>query len=155
MAIIRSATNDDSPAVIHVVFNVLREYGLKPDLESTDSDLENIEQHYIQTGGAFDLLVSDDDIIIGCVGLYPLNSTQCELRKMYLHRDFRGRGYGRQLMEHALKRAKELGFCSIILETASVLKEAIGLYLRFGFKPYTANHLSSRCDQAYVLEINP
>jgi putative acetyltransferase len=77
----------------------------------------------------------------------------CELRKMYLQRDYRGRGYGKQLLEHALAQAQELGFRQITLETASVLKEAIRLYERYGFVPYTPAHLSPRCDQAYVLEL--
>jgi putative acetyltransferase len=77
----------------------------------------------------------------------------CELRKMYLRRDCRGRGYGKRLLEHALAQARERGFRRITLETASVLKEAIRLYQSYGFVPYTPAHLSPRCDQAYMLEL--
>jgi hypothetical protein len=41
----------------------------------------------------------------------------------------------------------------MILETASALKEAIALYKSYGFAEYTPDHLSSRCDQAYMLEL--
>jgi putative acetyltransferase len=80
-------------------------------------------------------------------------SATCELRKMYLRRDRRGKGLGKLMLEHALAEARRLGFGTITLETASVLKEAIGLYESYGFKPYTPAHLSSRCDQAYSLEL--
>jgi len=50
-------------------------------------------------------------------------------------------------------RAKEIGFRRIVLETASVLKEATALYRRYGFQPYQAPHLSQRCDGAYVLDL--
>ena len=39
------------------------------------------------------------------------------------------------------------------LETASVLTEAIALYMRFGFRPYTPKNLAARCDQAYELDL--
>ena len=72
---------------------------------------------------------------------------------MYLHRAYRGKGLGRRLLEDALARARQAGFRRITLETASVLKEAIRLYERYGFKPFRPDHLSCRCDQAYVLEL--
>ncbi|OHB80176.1 MAG: hypothetical protein A2Z25_02330 [Planctomycetes bacterium RBG_16_55_9] len=77
----------------------------------------------------------------------------CELRKMYLHKAYRGKGLGRCLLEDALTRAKQLGFKTMVLETASVLKEAISLYKSYGFVEYTPDHLSSRCDQAYSLTL--
>ena len=70
---------------------------------------------------------------------------------MYLLRDHRGRGLGKRLLDHALANARQLGFKTVILETASVLKEAITLYERHGFTPYHPDHLSTRCDQAYRL----
>ncbi len=57
------------------------------------------------------------------------------------------------MLEDALAKAKQLGFARITLETASVLKEAIRLYESYGFKPFQPNHLSCRCDQAYMLDL--
>jgi hypothetical protein len=41
----------------------------------------------------------------------------------------------------------------MVLETATVLTEAIALYRRYGFEPYQAAHVSSRCDQTYALDL--
>jgi len=150
---LRSATNADSPAIKELVFAVLREYRLQPDPDGTDADLNDIETNYLGSGGCFDVLVDSREKIVGSVGLYPIEQATCELRKMYLSRQVRGQGLGRRLMEHALARAKEIGFRRIVLETASVLREAIALYRRYGFRPYQAPHLSQRCDGAYVLEL--
>jgi len=96
--------------------------------------------------------------VLGCFQPVPgpqgdaIPST-CELRKMYLRRDHRGKGLGKRLLEHALTEARRLGFKTITLETASVLKEAVRLYEASGFKPYTPAHLSHRCDQAYLLKL--
>lgn len=150
---LRSATNGDSDAIKELVFTVLREYGLQPDPDGTDADLNDIETSYLHSGGFFDVLVDSRAVIVGSVGVYPIDSTSCELRKMYLSRQVRGQNQGKRLLEHALARAKEIEFRHMVLETASVLKDAITLYGRYGFRPYRAPHLSQRCDGAYVLDL--
>lgn len=150
---LRPATNADCEPVRSLVFTVLGEYGLKSDPRCTDADLDDIEQSYLARGGTFYVLEDQDGSIIGSYGLYPTEPGACELRKMYLHRAYRGKGLGRRLLEDALSHAKQSGFRRITLETASVLKEAIRLYESYGFKPFRAGHLSCRCDQAYALDL--
>jgi putative acetyltransferase len=150
---LRPATNTDCEHIANLVFGVLREYGLKPDPASTDADVKDIESSYFSRGGIFLVLEAQDGSIIGAYGLYPLEEQRCELRKMYLHKAYRGRGLGKLLLDDALSKARQLGFRKIVLETASVLKEAIALYKSYGFVEYTPEHLSSRCDQAYWLEL--
>jgi putative acetyltransferase len=150
---LRPATNADCESVRSLVFEVLAEYGLRPDPGSTDADLADIEQSYFTRGGAFYVLESPTASIIGAYGLYRMDERTCELRKMYLRREFRGRGLGERLLEDALAHARRLGFEKVILETASVLKEAITLYQSYGFAPHHSDHLSARCDQAYVLDL--
>jgi len=151
--LLRRATNQDREKITTLVFEVLREYGLSPDPGSTDADLTDVESHYHGRGGIFDVLETADGAVVGSVGLYPVIGSTCELRKMYLHPSFRGKGLGRHLLEHALKRAKQLGFARVTLETASVLKEAIDLYQSYGFRPYAPDHLAGRCDQAHYLDL--
>jgi GNAT superfamily N-acetyltransferase len=151
--ILRSATNADAPAVRELVFAVLREFGLRPDPAHTDADLADLDKSYLSRGGRFDLLVRPHGQLLGTVGLYPIDGQTVELRKMYLRRDARGQGHGRRLLEHALSHARAMGFKRMTLETASVLKDAIAMYQRYGFRPYNADHCSPRCDQTYVLDL--
>jgi len=148
----RPATNADGPAVQRLVFGILAEYGLKPDSGCTDADLRAIEVHY--AGGCFDVLVDDTGKIVGSVGLHRESEHECELRKMYLASQARGHGWGKRLLEHALERARTLGFQRVRLETASVLRDAIALYERNGFRKYTPDHpVAARCDATYFLEL--
>lgn len=149
---LRPASNQDRPAIERLVFGVLREFGLSPDAH-TDADLRDIEAAYMRAGGMFDVLVSPRGEILGTIGLCPVSKSTCELRKMYLDKSIRGQGHGRRLLEHALTRAKQLGFSRITLETANVLLAAIALYERRGFKEYTPAHKSCRCDRAYYLDL--
>ena len=150
---LRPATNADGANVFALVAGVLHEYGFKPDPEGTDADLGDIEANYLVRGGSFDVLFDGDGRLVGSVGLYPQGATTCELRKMYLAADVRGGGWGKRLLDHALTRARELGFKRVTLETAAVLETAIGLYQRRGFRPLEARHLAARCNQAYYLDL--
>jgi putative acetyltransferase len=152
---LRPATNDDRAAIERPVFTALAEHGLKPDPSGTDADLHDIQASYFAGGGAFDLLLDGSGQVVGSVGLCRVSDSTCELRKMYLAPEVRGCGWGRRLLEHALARASELGFRRVVLETASVLRAAIALYERYGFQRYTPDHLASRCDAAYYLDLQP
>jgi putative acetyltransferase len=151
---LRPADNKDCEDVARLVYGVLEEYGLKPDPACTDADIKDIESSYFGRGGTFFVLEAEDGSIVGAYGLYSIDEQTCELRKMYLHEAHRGKGLGKFLLEDALSKARQLGFEKMILETASVLKEAIALYKSYGFKEFMPDHLSSRCDQAYRLELN-
>jgi putative acetyltransferase len=153
-ASLRPATNDDRDAVASLVSTVLQEYGLKTEPCSTDSDLADLEFHYNNRGGRFDVLETDTHEIVGCVGLYPVDTHSVELRKMYLRKDVRGKGLGKKLLDHAVTSAKQMGYKRVTLETSGVLKEAIKLYTKYGFEPFVAQHLARRCDQAFVLELD-
>jgi len=150
---LRIADNNDCEGIARLVYGILEEYGLKPDPACTDADLRDIESSYFGRGGTFFVLEAEDGSIVGAYGLYPIDRQTCELRKMYLHKSYRGKGLGKFLLEDALVKARRLGFERMILETASVLKEAITLYRSYGFTEFTPAHLSSRCDQAYQLEL--
>lgn len=150
---IRKARNSDSVEIKKLVFSILREYGLQSEPLKTDSDLDDIEGTYFERGGMFYVLEDDAPSIIGTAGLYAVDRSTCELRKMYLEKMYRGIGIGKELIEVIVIKAKELGFNVMVLETASVLKEAVGLYTNYGFKEYQPGHLSRRCDQAYFIEL--
>jgi putative acetyltransferase len=149
---LRAVTNDDSHEIKNLVFKVLAEYKLKSSPSLTDSDLENIEASYLKRGGLFDVLVCENKIV-GCVGLYPKSAEEVELRKMYFEKSIRGKGVGKKLLEYCIEKAAQLGFKTITLETASVLVEAIALYKKYGFKEFYPEHLSDRCDQAFMLKL--
>ena len=151
--LIRTATNADCGRVQALVFGVLREYNLEPDPAGTDRDIADIEAHYLNRGGTFELLEDAHGNLLGTVGLYPIDAATVELRKMYFAKDLRGRGVGRQTLQRMIGQARALGFEKIYLETATVLKEAVALYEKFGFVPTDEKH-TPRCDAAYFLELD-
>lgn len=150
--LIHSATNADRENIRNLVFCVLREYGLEPEPDGIDKDLEDIEANYIDRGGVFELLKDFDGNLLGTVGLYPLDAKRVELRKMYFVNEIRGKGLGKIMLKRMIKSAAEKSFEQIVLETASVLREAIGLYKKFGFIESQEKH-AIRCDQSFYLNL--
>lgn len=151
---IRQATNADASIIQSIVFDVLAEYGLASDPGGTDTDLNDLDAHYADRGGLFEVLLAPEGDIVGCYGLYRCDGTRCELRKMYLREAHRGQGLGKRLLERSLAQARQLGFQEVELETAGVLREAMALYERYGFQSHQGEHLSTRCDRAYLLKFD-
>jgi putative acetyltransferase len=150
---LREAANSDADMVRELVFTILTDYGLKPDPATTDSDLADIEGSYFSRGGAFYVYEDSEGAVVGSTGLYPMEEKTCELRKMYLHPEMRGLGLGKKLLEFSLDEARNRGFRRVVLETASVLQEAVQLYRDYGFREYEPPHISCRCDQAFYLDL--
>jgi putative acetyltransferase len=148
----RPATNSDCPRIQALVFEVLREYGLAPDIAGTDRDIADIEAFYTDRGGFFEVLETPAGELLGTVGLYPIDTETVELRKMYFSPKLRGRGEGRRTLTRMIERARAHGFRRVYLETATVLKEAVILYEKFGFQPTDEKH-TPRCDAAYFLNL--
>ncbi|MHC4124676.1 MAG: GNAT family N-acetyltransferase [Planctomycetota bacterium] len=147
MQTIRDYKPDDNDRILFILKTALIEYGLAVDTQTTDSDILDVQKNYFNSNGSFRIL-EDSSEIIGMYGLYPIDPSTCELRKMYLLPALKGRGYGKLLMDDALIIAEKLSYKKMVLETNSRLIEAIGLYKKYGFKQYNPPHLSHRCDYA-------
>ena len=151
---IRAATNHDIPSIKNVVFSSLREFGLNPDENGKDKDLNDIESSYLLNSGFFGVVVHrETNLIIGCFGLFAVNNCICELRKMYLLKETRGKGLGKFILDTAIQTAREKHSKKITLETISALMTAIFLYKSYGFKEIKPKEINARVDQAFELDI--
>jgi putative acetyltransferase len=150
---VRPATNRDGHAVKALVFAVLAEYGLPTDPTGTDADLDDIQGAYAKDGGSFEVIEDPNGRLVGAAGLCSTGARTFELRKMYLSRSVRGRGFGKWLLTRCLETARQRNAQRIRIETASVLTEANALYRSFGFQPTATPPRAARCDQTFELVI--
>ncbi|SVB87980.1 uncharacterized protein METZ01_LOCUS240834, partial [marine metagenome] len=109
-----------------------------------------IESHY--RIGWF-VVLEINHTIIGSVAVRQKRDQTFELRKMYLHANWRRQGYGRMLLDQAINKAWALGASRLVLGTASVLVEAVGLYQSRGFVPSVETPTADRCDQVWELDL--
>ena len=80
------------------------------------------------------LCLLSGDNVVGTVGLKKINDDTVELKALYLLKDLRGQGLGSELIKCVIDKAKELGYRSMVLDSKSQYKEALGLYKKMGFK---------------------
>jgi GNAT superfamily N-acetyltransferase len=96
---------------------------------------------YKSPNGAFFIIYSDENPI-GCAGLKKFDEKSCELKRMYIKEQFRGRGFAKTVIEFLLNEAKLLGYKEVLLDTNAVMPVAIKAYLKAGFteiQPYCEN----------------
>ncbi len=84
--------------------------------------------------GAF-LLVRSDDATLGCGGLQRLDDRTAEIKRMWIHPDWRGLGLGGRLLARLEAAAQGLGRSRVVLDTNETLTEAITMYERAGYHP--------------------
>ncbi len=148
----RKANKDDEYQIKCLIKNILDDYKIFVDRNKIDEDLSDIEAYYFNQNGWFEIL-EDETHLLGSYGIFKIDKDTCELRKMYLSKHLRGKGLGKQMMNNAIDKAAELGYSFMILETNKLLDKAIGLYERYGFKPYIPSHFVACCDFAMKLKI--
>lgn len=147
----RLAKNGDEKYILKLIDIVLSEYGLKLEPSGADFDVTDINKFYFNNNGWFQV-IEDNNKIIGSIGIYKINDSTCELRKMYIYKEYQSKGLGKTLLENAIKSAKNLGYTKITLQTNSLLIKALPLYKSFGFK-YNNDEVCSRCDISMEKEI--
>lgn len=102
-----------------------------------EKELSEIHIQYTEPDGGL-LILSVDESDIGCVGIRYLEDSICELKRMYIHPSYRGKGYGELLLNAAISLARHLGYTSIRLDTHSSMQPAIKLYKEKGFREINA-----------------
>ena len=103
------------------------------DPEGAHGDLRRIPEVYQAGDGGFWLLRVGERVV-GTVAIRRLPGNVAEVKRLVVHRDYRGRGYGELLFNHALDHARGAGFSRVRLDTIRDTGPAIRLYQKHGFR---------------------
>ncbi len=79
------------------------------------------------------LFIAREDGVAAGSGALKLMSDYGEVKSMYTHRDFRGRGLAGDILTTIIDEARKNGLSVLRLETGDLLHEAQRLYSRHGF----------------------
>lgn len=108
--------------------------GFDLDFQDFRAELENLPGDYAPPCGCI-LLAKLDERIVGCVALRKWEENICEMKRLYVIPEARGKSIGRKVAEAVIVRAKELGYKHMRLDTLSSMQAANRLYSSLGFRP--------------------
>jgi len=117
-----------------------------------DTELDSFPLQYSPPKGCL-LLALSHDLPIGCVGVRHFADGICEMKRLYVRPNFRGKHAGRLLAEVAIKAGKALGYERMRIDTLPSMEKANHLYRSLGFveiEPYRFNPIEG----AKYLELN-
>jgi putative acetyltransferase len=113
--------------------------------QSFDQELAGLPGDYAPPDGRL-LLAEYEGRLAGCVALHRLEAEICEMKRLYLRPQFRGKGVGRALAEKVIGEARSIGYRKMRLDTVEpIMKDAVAMYRRLGFReiePYRVNPIA-------------
>ena len=80
------------------------------------------------------LVAENAEQVVGCAGLRQHSDRDVEVKRMFIRRPFRGRGWSRELLRLVEDEARKLGFRRMIMETGLAQPEAMRLYESSGYE---------------------
>ncbi|MGA8180537.1 MAG: GNAT family N-acetyltransferase [Desulfobacterales bacterium] len=124
---------------------LIREYAesLEFDLgfQDFDKEMEIFPEHYASPRGCL-FIAMDENHPVGCVALRDLGDGICEMKRLYVKPNYRGKNIGRLLAETVIQAAGKLDYDRMRLDTIPSMKQANVLYKALGFRkiaPYRYN----------------
>lgn len=158
---IRRYESGDADAVWDLHERALRDVGAyDEEFAHLDADLRNVESEYLDAGGepsdagrssgggsslGGEFLVGEiDGEIVATGAVQPTSAVDHHeseddtgvVRRMRVAPDHQGEGYGREMLEALERRARELGFERLVLDTTPRQEAAIGLYESVGYEEF-------------------
>lgn len=137
----------NSPQHFSLASDLFKEYQkfLNADLcfQGFEEELASLPGKYAKPIGSI-LLAKDGNDFVGCVAVRAIKGKTCEMKRLYVKPSAQGKSIGRLLAESIIRKARQLGYNKMQLDTLKRLESAISLYSKLGFKeikPYYANPL--------------
>ena len=135
---IRPIEPNDNIDLAKVIRGALEEFGAnKPGTVYFDPTTDALFELFNNTPGSYYYVAVINDVLVGGAGIFPtenLPNGTCELVKLYLHKDARGTGLGKKLLNKAMDWAKEYGYKQVYLESMPELSKAVTIYENVGFE---------------------
>lgn len=143
--VIRPIEKRDEGILAAVVRKVMIEYNGDPKTTILgDPSLDTMYTNYQEPGASY-YIAEIEGKIEGGAGVRKLDGGEpgiCELQRMFLLPEARGKGVGKKLMEKCLADARKFGYKAVYIETLPNMVEATKLYEKSGFQ-YIPNRMGN------------
>ena len=122
-------TNSD-----HIDFRKLVVF-LDQDLAVRDGDEHAFYAQFNKVDAIKEVVIAyQNETPVACGAIKPLSETAAEIKRMFVHPDYRKQGIAARILTELEIWAAEMGFVQAILETGKKQPEAIALYQKVGYQ---------------------
>lgn len=128
----------DIDQIAHVIRKVYDEFGLPHENSAyDDATTDNIYASTRVPGAEYWVIERENGRVVGGCGFYPTKGLPegcVELVKNFVHPDHRGQGFGAELLDYVINRARIRGYRQIYIETWPELVVSTAMYKSRGFE---------------------
>lgn len=120
--------------IVNMIAGIQKNEFAIPITKATNAGvLKAEEEYYYNNSYNFWYAVNDEGEVVGSIGLKKINSQCGEIKKLFVIREYRGKGVAQKLMHTLLKAASKHQFTFLVLGTVDKLHAAHKFYTKFGF----------------------
>ena len=101
------------------------------------------------------VVATSDGAPVAYGGVRPVSEETGEIKRMWVHDDWRGAGLGSRMLRHLEQLARRLGHSRVVLDTNGTLVEAIALYGRAGYTPIDRYNDNPYAEAWFEKELTP
>lgn len=102
------------------------------NIQNYDEEVRHLEIKYGLPYGRLYLAYYEGKLA-GCVGLRKIDGQNCEMKRLYVRPQFRGKYIGDHMIQKIIEDARYIGYSHMLLDTLPFLTSAIHLYRKHGF----------------------
>jgi len=146
----QAASVTDIAQVRELFLEYAQSLGFSLCFQNFDQELAKLPGDYSPPDGRL-LLAKLADETAGCVAMHKIDADICEMKRLYLRPQFRGKGLGRILANAVIAEARNIGYKLMRLDTVEpVMKDAVGLYRKLGFYEIAAYRVNPMPGTLYM-----
>ena len=130
----------DLAIVRELILEYAQSLGIDLSFQHLDEELTTLETFY-----ELILVSQQEDGVAGCIALRRIDDDVCEMKRLYIRPQFRGRGIGRKLAGALIDAARARKYKRMRLDTLPSMQDAMKLYESIGFadiEPYRYNPIA-------------